>query len=118
MSIEERLAELQEENRLLHELLAGYSAMRWSGVRLGRRPTLMLGMLAAGGTYTSNQFLDALQSRFPRETERYPKAVSTNVSRIRQALRRADPLIVLSSQGWRGYWMEDDSRALLNARRV
>lgn len=116
--VEDQLAEAREENRQLHEALEGYSAMRWEGVHLGARPTLMLAMLSTGGTYTSSQFLDALQSRFPLEGERHRKAVNTNIFRIRRVLSRADPRIVICSQGWRGYWLEADSRALLQARRV
>lgn len=116
--VEEQLAEVRAENRLLYEVLEGYSVMRWTGVRLGARPTLMLAMLSTGGTYTSSQFLDALQSRFPMEGERHRKAVNSNIFRIRHALSSADPLIVIASQGWRGYWMESDSRARLEARRV
>lgn len=115
VALRDEIDELREKVRQLNSGIVPV----WAGLQVTGSERVVLTALAnASGICSHDHLLDRLQARTKSESELSPKTVDVHICRLRKKLKSLSPPIGITTAYGDGYWMDADSRARLEARRV
>lgn len=110
--------EIDELRETIRQLNSGIVPV-WNGLQVTRSERVVLtALVTASGICSHDHLLDHLQARTKSGRELAPKTVDVHICRLRKKLKALSPPIRITTAYGTGYWMDADSRAQLEARRV